>query len=100
MVDVKVGPLGQVAQGDGIRHDFPQRERRQRVGAHRFEGAGTGDAGIALRLLVRLGQMTVELIEKDDLRSQLKQLVWNSELDLSSGFSLCVCCNEPLHPID
>ena len=44
--------------------------------------------------------MSVALIEKDDLRSQLKQLVQDLESDLSGGFSLCVCCNEPLHSID
>jgi len=60
----------------------------------------TRDAGIALRRVVRLGQMSVALIEKDDLRSQLKQLVQDLELDLSGRFSLCVCCNEPLHSID
>ena len=40
------------------------------------------------------------LIEKDDLNSQPKQPVQDLELDLSGGFSLCVCCNEPLHSID
>jgi hypothetical protein len=60
----------------------------------------TRNAGIALRLVVRLEQMSVALTEKDDLRSQLKQLLQDLELDLSGGFSLCVCCNEPLHSID
>jgi len=59
----------------------------------------TRDTRLALRRVVRLGQMSVTLIEKDDLPSQLKQLVQDLDLDLSGGFSLCVCCNEPLYSI-
>jgi len=59
----------------------------------------TRDAEIARRRAARLGQMTVVCIEKDDLRSQLRQLVCDLRLDLTGGFSRCVRCNEPLHPV-
>ena len=59
----------------------------------------TRDAGIAQRRAARIGQMTVVLIEKDDLRSQLSQLVRDLGLNLSGGFTRCVLCNEPLRPI-
>ena len=56
----------------------------------------TRDAGIAQRRAARLGQMTLALIEMDDPWSQIRQLIRNLDLNLSSGFSRCVQCNDPL----
>ena len=103
MVDINVGRLAKWLRAMGYDTIF-QKENGDnelvRIALRENRVLVTRDAGIALRRVVRLGQMSVALIEKDDLRSQLKQLVQDLELDLSGGFSLCVCCNEPLHSID
>lgn len=80
-----------MAQSDGLRHDFPKENGDNelvRIALRENRVLVARDAGIALSWVVRLGQMSVTLIEKDDLRSQLKQLVQDLELDLSGGFSL------------
>jgi uncharacterized protein with PIN domain len=103
VVDVNVGRLAKWLRAMGYDTISPKENGDNelvRIAIKENRVLVTRDAGIALRRVVRLGQMTVELIEKDDLRGQLKQLVRDLELDLSDGFSLCVCCNEPLHPID
>lgn len=103
MVDINVGRLAKWLRAMGYDTVFPKENGDNelvRIALRETRVLVTRDAGIALRRVVRLGQMTVALIEKDDLRSQLKQLVRDLELDLSGGFSLCVCCNEPLYPID
>jgi uncharacterized protein with PIN domain len=56
----------------------------------------TRDAGIAQRRAARAGQMRVVQIVADDLRSQLRQLVRDLKLNLDSGFSRCVRCNQLL----
>ncbi|MEE3005399.1 MAG: Mut7-C RNAse domain-containing protein [Chloroflexota bacterium] len=103
MVDINVGRLAKWLRAMGYDTIFPKENGDNelvRIALRENRVLVTRDAGIALRRVVRLGQMSVALIEKDDLRSQLKQLVQDLELDLSGGFSLCVCCNEPLHSID
>ena len=60
----------------------------------------TRDTGISLRRAARQGQMRVVRIRHDDLRSQLCQLVGELKLDLASGFTRCVLCNEPLNPVE
>ena len=103
MVDINVGRLAKWLRAMGYDTIFPKENGDNelvRIALRENRVLVTRDAGIVLRRVVRLGQMSVALIEKDDLRSQLKQLVQDLELDLSGGFSLCVCCNEPLHSID
>ena len=103
MVDINVGRLAKWLRAMGYDTIFPKENGDNelvRIALRENRVLVTRDAGIALRRVVRLGQMSVALIEKDDLRSQLKQLVQDLELDLSGGFSLCVCCNESLHSID
>ena len=103
MVDINVGRLAKWLRAMGYDTIFPKENGDNelvRIALRENRVLVTRDAGIALRQVVRLGQMSVALIEKDDLRSQLKQLVQDLELDLSGGFSLYVCCNEPLHSID
>ena len=60
----------------------------------------TRDAEISLRRSVRQGQMRVVQILHDDLRSQLRQLVMDLKLDLESGFSRCVRCNDLLNSVE
>ena len=103
MVDINVGRLAKWLRAMGYDTIFPKENGDNelvRIALRENRVLVTRDSGTALRRVVRLGQMSVALIEKDDLRSQLKQLVQDLELDLSGGFSLCVCCNEPLHSID
>jgi uncharacterized protein with PIN domain len=56
----------------------------------------TRDSGIAQRRAARMGQMRVVQIVHDDLRNQLRQLVRDMNLNLNSGFSRCVRCNQLL----
>ena len=103
MVDINVGRLAKWLRAMGYDTIFPKENGDNelvRIALRENRVLVTRDAGIALSRVVRLGQMSVALIEKDDLRSQLKQLVQNLELDLSGGLSLCVCCDESLHSID
>ena len=103
MVDINVGRLAKWRRAMGYDTIFPKENGDNelvRIALRENRVLVTKDSGIALRRVVRLGQMSVAIIEKDDLRSQLKQLIQGLELDLSGGFSLCVCCNEPLHSID
>ena len=103
MVDINVGRLAKWLRAMGYDTIFPKENGDNelvRIALRENRVLVTRNAGIALRWVVGLGQMSVALIEKDDLRSQLKQLVQDLELDLSGGFSLCVYCNEPLHSID
>ena len=91
MVDINVGRLAKWLRAMGYGTIF-QKENGDnelvRIALRENQVLVTRDAGIALRRVVRLGQMSVALIEKDDLRSQLKQLI--QDLDLSGGFSLCM----------
>ena len=59
----------------------------------------TRDCGIAQRRAARLGQMRVVQIEEDDLVGQLRQLIQALDLNLESGFSRCVRCNEQLRAV-
>ena len=91
MVDINVGRLAKWLRVMGYDTIFPKENGDNElvsISLRENRVLVTRDAGIALRWVVRLGQMSVALIEKDDLRSQLKQLVQDLELDLSGGFSL------------
>lgn len=103
VVDVNVGRLAKWLRVMGYDTVFPKENgdnQLVRIALKEDRVLVTRDAGIALRRAARIGQMTVALIKKDDLRSQLGQLVRDLGLNLSSGFSRCVLCNEPLRPID
>ncbi|MBT9160956.1 MAG: hypothetical protein DDT24_00560 [Chloroflexi bacterium] len=59
----------------------------------------TRDTGILRRGVAFIGKIKVVLIEADNVREQLRQVV--EALHLESGsdpFSLCLECNEPLIP--
>ena len=102
VVDVNVGRLAKWLRVMGYDTLFPKEDGDNhlvRIALMENRVLVTRDAGIAQRRAARIGQMTVALIEKDDLRSQLSQLVRDLGLNLSGGFSRCVLCNEPLRPI-
>ncbi len=99
VVDVNVGRLAKWLRVMGYDTVFPKENgdnQLVRIALREDRVLVTRDAGIAQRRAARIGQMTVALIEKDDLRSQLSQLVRDLGLNLSGGFSRCVLCNEPL----
>ena len=102
VVDVNVGRLAKWLRVMGYDTLFPRENGDNelvRVALKENRVLVTRDAEIARRRAARTGQMTVVLIEKDDLRSQLKQLVRDLDLNLSGGFSRCVRCNDLLRPI-
>ena len=102
VADVNVGRLAKWLRVMGYDTLFPRENGDSelvRVALKEGRVLVTRDAEIARRRAARTGQMTVVLIEKDDLRSQLRQLVRDLGLNLSAGFSRCVRCNEPLRPI-
>ena len=102
IVDVNVGRLAKWLRVMGYDTLFPQENSDNelvRIALRENRVLVTRDAGIAQRRAARLGQMQVVHIVSDDLRSQLKQLVRDLGLNLDSGFSRCVLCNELLYPI-
>ena len=102
VVDVNVGRLAKWLRVMGYDTVFPKENgdnQLVRIALKEDRVLVTRDAGIAQRRAARIGQVTVALIEKDDLHSQLSQLVRDLDLNLSKGFSRCVLCNEPLRPI-
>ena len=102
VVDVNVGRLAKWLRVMGYDTLFPKENgdnQLVRIALMENRVLVTRDAEIARRPDDRTGQMEETLIEKDDLRSQLRQLVRDLELDLPSGFSRCVRRNEPLRPI-
>ncbi|PIU56058.1 MAG: hypothetical protein COS88_03325 [Chloroflexi bacterium CG07_land_8_20_14_0_80_51_10] len=57
----------------------------------------TKDSGILRRGVVFTGKIKVVLIEADDVREQLRQVVQTLHLEPNSDpFSLCLECNKPL----
>ncbi|HIM79325.1 MAG TPA: hypothetical protein EYM54_04420 [Dehalococcoidia bacterium] len=102
VVDMNVGRLAKWLRVMGYDTLFPKESgdnQLVRIALSEDRVLVTRDAGIAQRRAARIGQMTVALIEKDDLRSQLSQLVRDLGLNLFGGFSRCVLCNEPLRPL-
>jgi uncharacterized protein with PIN domain len=58
----------------------------------------TRDTQIMLRRVVTSGRLKAILIESDDVKEQLRQVVRMMRLDQKRKFSRCVECNEPLVP--
>jgi len=102
VVDINVGRLAKWLRAMGYDTLFPREggdNELVRIALRQGRVLVTRDAGIAQRRAARLGQMRVVQIVDDDLRSQLRQLVRDLNLNLDSGFSRCVRCNQLLHPI-
>jgi hypothetical protein len=102
VVDINVGRLAKWLRVMGYDTLFPEERGDNelvRIALREDRVLVTRDAEIARRRAARLGQMTVAFIQKDDLRSQLRQLVRELHLDPAGGFSRCVLCNETLQPV-
>lgn len=56
----------------------------------------TKDTQIMLRRVVTSGKLKALLIEDDDPKDQLRQVVQTMKLDQERKFTLCLECNEPL----
>lgn len=60
----------------------------------------TKDSGIMKRRVVSNGDIRAILIESDDVKDQLKQVVQALHLEPTSApFTLCIECNQPLIPL-
>src|ERR687895_565377 len=102
IVDVNVGRLAKWLRVMGYDTLFPQENSDNelvRLALRENRVLVTRDAGIVRRRAARLGQMQVVHIVNEDLRSQLKQLVRDLGLNLDSGFSRCVVCNDLLDSV-
>ena len=102
VVDVNVGRVATWLRAMGYDTLFPQERGDSelvRLALREDRVLVTRDSGIAARRAVRLGQLKVVQIVDDDLPSQLRQLVRELSLRMDSGFSRCVRCNNPLHPV-
>ena len=102
VVDLNVGRLAKWLRVMGYDTLFPREggdNQLVRIALREGRILVTRDAGIACRRAVRLGQMQVVHILDHDLRGQLRQLVRERRLSLTGGFSRCVRCNDPLHPL-
>ena len=102
VVDVNVGRLAKWLRVMGYDTLFPRTETDNelvRIALREGRVLVTRDSGLVLRRAARLGQMRVLYIVKDDLRSQLRQLVRDLNLNPANGFSRCVRCNQPLESV-
>lgn len=103
IVDLNVGRLAKWLRAMGYDTLFPKEGSDNdlvRVALREGRVLVTRDAQISLRRTVRQGQLRVVHVVNDDLSSQLRQLVVDLGLDLKSGFSRCMCCNELLQPVE
>ena len=100
VVDVNVGRLATWLRVMGYDTVFPREGDDNdlvRIALREGRVLVTRDAAIGMRRAARQGLMCVVCIVDDDLRSQLRQLARDLELDLKGRFSRCVRCNELLH---
>jgi uncharacterized protein with PIN domain len=103
VVDINVGRLAKWLRVMGYDTVFPRGGNDNdlvRIALREGRVLVTRDAGISARRAARQEQMRMVYILDHDLRSQLRQLVRDLNLDLEGGFSRCVLCNEPLHPVE
>lgn len=103
MVDINVGRTATWLRAMGYDTILPKAEDdNELVRIALLEGRVlvTRDAGFQRRRSARLRQMGVVQITGDDLRGQLRQLVRELKLDVESGFSRCVRCNEVLTSVE
>ncbi len=103
IVDVNVGRLATWLRIMGYDAAFPRNASDNelvRLALQQDRLLITRDSGFLLRRAVRLGQLRMLYVVADDLRSQLGQLIRELHLNLDSGFSRCLRCNEPLAPVE
>jgi len=99
IVDVNVGRLAKWLRVMGYDTLFPSENEDNdlvRVALLEKRIIVTKDSGIVERRVVTTGRLKVVLIQHDDLKSQLRQVIGSLNLDDLRGFSRCIRCNEPL----
>ena len=99
IVDVNVGRLAKWLRVMGYDTLFPsENEDNELVRVALLENRiiVTKDSGLVERRVVTTGRLKVVLIQHDDLKSQLRQVICSLNLDDRRGFSRCIRCNEPL----
>ena len=99
IVDVNVGRLATWLRVMGYDTLFPSNAGdNELVGIALEEGRTivTKDTGFIERRVVTTGRLRVVLVQHDDLRSQLYELVHSLNLNSRGRFSRCIRCNEPL----
>ena len=103
VVDINVGRLAKWLRVMGYDAMFPRDGNDNdlvRIALRENRVLVTRDAGFSRRRAAKQGQLRVMLIQDDDLRSQLRQLIRDLTLDWESGFSRCVRCNQLLDPVE
>jgi uncharacterized protein with PIN domain len=99
MVDSNVGKLARWLRMMGYdSHFFNGGSDAQMVREALEEGRVilTRDAQIIKRRLATTGQLKVILVNSDDPRQQMRQVMTSLKLDLMDPFTVCLECNQPL----
>ena len=99
VVDVNVGRLAKwlrVMGYDTLTPSNMEDNELVRIALQEDRIIVTKDGGFTERRLVTTGRLKVVLIQHDDLKDQLRQVVCSLDLIVNGGFSRCIRCNEPL----
>ena len=99
VVDVNVGRLAKwlrVMGYDALFSSYMEDNELVRIALRDERIIVTRDGGLTERRLVTTGRLKAVLIQHDDLKSQLRQLIFAEDLDTTRRFSRCVRCNEQL----
>ena len=102
IVDVNVGRLAKWLRVMGYDTLFPPDagdNEMVRIALREGRIMVTKDGGLARRRLVTTGRLKIVLIEHDDLKGQLRQVIRSLDLDGRGEFSRCIRCNEQLAEI-
>ena len=99
IVDVNVGRLAKWLRVMGYDTLFPSNSEGNelvRLALREDRIIVTKDSGLAVRRLVTTGRLKVVLINYDDVKSQLRQVIRSLNLNSRREFSRCIRCNEGL----
>ena len=99
VVDLNVGRLAKWLRVMGYDTLFPvaaEDNELVRIALREERIIVTRDTGLTERHVVTTGRLKVELVQRDDLESQLRQVIRSLNLDSQREFSRCIRCNEPL----
>ena len=99
IVDVNVGRLAKWLRVMGYDALFPsdmEDNNLVRIALREDRIIVTKDTGLTERRLVTTGRLKVVLIQHDDLKSQLQQVIRSLNLNSHREFSRCIRCNEPM----
>jgi len=101
-VDVNVGRLAKWLRVMGYDALFPcdvEDNELVRIALRDNRIILTRDSGFTQRRLVTTGRLKAVLIQHDDFKSQLRQVIDSLDLDNHREFSRCIRCNESLEDI-